>query len=262
MLQEANLNTDDGLYIRFRTDGGLFNLRYLLARTKTSEQRIAELLFMDDCAILAHTEEALQHLVDCFSEAATVFGIDPKTWSSGLLIGRNKWRCETQEAALKAEFIRWEAAEAKRRRREEKPPLSPPVKNLFGCPKKFVNILRQFHDGMTARVTIGGQESAPFSVHTGVRQGCVLAPVLFNIFLLCVTKLLHKESEDRRSVAVDFRLDGNLFNIRRFQVTTKLHRERVLELQFADDCALVSHTPQGLQSVLAAAVRERTAGWD
>ncbi|KAM3622945.1 uncharacterized protein V6R79_005228 [Siganus canaliculatus] len=30
----------------------------------------------------------------------------------------------------------------------------------FGCPAKFVNILCQFHDGMTARVTIGGQESA------------------------------------------------------------------------------------------------------
>lgn len=66
----------------------------------------------------------------------------------------------------------------------------------FGCPDKFVNILRQFHDGMTARVTIGGQESEPFPVRTGVRQGCVLAPVLFNIILLCVTKLLHNEIEN------------------------------------------------------------------
>lgn len=37
--------------------------------------------------------------------------------------------------------------------------------------------------------------------------------------------------------------------------TTKLQRERVIELQYADDCALVSHSPQDLQSVLAAAVR-------
>ena len=125
----------------------------------------------------------------------------------------------------------------------------------FGCPKKFVNILRQFHDGMTARVTIGGQESAPFPVHTGVRQGCVLAPVLFNIFLLCVTQLLHKEIEDSSGVTVDFRLDGNLFNIRRLQATTKLQKERITELQYADDCALVSHSPQDLQAVLAAAVR-------
>jgi hypothetical protein len=31
--------------------------------------------------------------------------------------------------------------------------------------------------------------------------------------------------------------------------------ERVLELQYADDCALVAHTPEGLQSILVAAVR-------
>ncbi len=42
----------------------------------------------------------------------------------------------------------------------------------FGCPNKFVNILHQFHNGMTARVSIGVKESEPFLVHTGVRQGC------------------------------------------------------------------------------------------
>lgn len=125
----------------------------------------------------------------------------------------------------------------------------------FGCPAKFVNILRQFHDGMMARVTIGGQESAPFPVCTGVRQGCVLAPVLFNVFLLCVTHLLHKELESSSGVAVDYRLDGNLFNTRRLQATTKLSRERVLELQYADDCALVAHSPQDLQAILAVVVK-------
>lgn len=89
------------------------------------------------------------------------------------------------------------------------------VLTKFGCPAKFVSILCQFHDVMMALVTIGGQESSPFPVRTGVRQGCVLAPVLFNIFLLCVTQLLHKVLEDNSGMAVDFRLDGNLFNIRR-----------------------------------------------
>jgi hypothetical protein len=124
----------------------------------------------------------------------------------------------------------------------------------FGSPYKFVNILCQFHDGIMAWMAIGGQKSVPFGVSIGVRQGCVLAPVLFNIFLLCVTQLLHKEHEDSCGVAVDFRLDGNLFNIRSLQ-TTKVLMERVLELQYADDCALEAHTPEDLQSVLVAAVR-------
>ena len=125
----------------------------------------------------------------------------------------------------------------------------------IGCPIKFVNILRQFHDGMTARVSIRGQESSPFPVCTGVRQGCVLAPILFNIFLLCVTQLLHKGIEENSGVTVEYRLDGNLFNIRRLHAKTKLHKVRILEMQYADDCAIVSHSPQGLQSVLDAAVR-------
>ena len=58
MPREANLDLPDGIYIRFRTNGSLFNLRRLLSRTKTIEEIITELLFADDCALLAHTEEA------------------------------------------------------------------------------------------------------------------------------------------------------------------------------------------------------------
>ena len=63
------------IYIRFRTDGSPSNLRRLLARTKTIEELITELLFADDCAVLAHTEEALQHIVNRFSAAAKNFGL-------------------------------------------------------------------------------------------------------------------------------------------------------------------------------------------
>ena len=70
-LREAKEDLPDGIYILFRTDGSLFNLRRTLARTKTVEELITELLFADDCALLAHTEEALQHIVNRFSEPRT-----------------------------------------------------------------------------------------------------------------------------------------------------------------------------------------------
>lgn len=44
-------------------------------------------------------------------------------------------------------------------------------------------------------------------------------------------------------VIIDFRLDGKLFNIRRLQATNNLSSENIIELQYADDCALVAHTP-------------------
>ena len=75
MLRQAKEDILDGIYIRFRSDGSLFNLRRLLSHTKTIEQLIMELLFSDDCALLAHTEVALQNLVDHFSEASKAFGL-------------------------------------------------------------------------------------------------------------------------------------------------------------------------------------------
>jgi len=40
---------------------------------------------------------------------------------------------------------------------------------------------------MKAKVTVGGRESDLFDVLGGVKQGCVLAPVIFNLFLVAVT---------------------------------------------------------------------------
>ena len=51
----------------------------------------------------------------------------------------------------------------------------------FGCPAKFIAMVRQFHDGMHARVQNDGEFSDPFPVTNGVKQGCVLASTLFSM---------------------------------------------------------------------------------
>ena len=73
ILREAKEDLPDGIYIRFRTDCSLFSDRRLLARTKTIEELVTELLCADNCALLAHTEEAQQHIVNRFSDAAENF---------------------------------------------------------------------------------------------------------------------------------------------------------------------------------------------
>ena len=75
LLRNAKEDLPDGIYIRVRTDGSLFNLRRLLARTKNIEEVTTKLLFADDCALLSHTEEALQHIVNRFSDAGKNFGL-------------------------------------------------------------------------------------------------------------------------------------------------------------------------------------------
>ena len=52
----------------------------------------------------------------------------------------------------------------------------------YGCPEKFT-MIEALHTGMMANVSDVGKVSESFSVTNGVKQGCVLAPTLFSIFL-------------------------------------------------------------------------------
>jgi len=61
------------------------------------------------------------------------------------------------------------------------------ILSRFGCPPNFLAVLQEFHSNMKAKVAVGGQLSDPFDVLVGVKQGCVLAPVIFNLFLVAVT---------------------------------------------------------------------------
>ena len=47
----------------------------------------------------------------------------------------------------------------------------------------MLTVIRQFHEGMRARVrTNDGEQSEWFDVTQGLRQGCVLSPLLSNVF--------------------------------------------------------------------------------
>ena len=46
----------DGMYIRYRTSGSVFNVCRLLSQRKASSSLARELLYADDCDIVAHSE--------------------------------------------------------------------------------------------------------------------------------------------------------------------------------------------------------------
>ena len=45
------------------------------------------------------------------------------------------------------------------------------ILSKLGCPPRFVDIIRSFHDGMLGRVIENGDASDPFPVSNGVKQG-------------------------------------------------------------------------------------------
>ena len=75
MLKQAFGQSSEGVYLHSRSSGGLFNLSRLKAKTKRIESLIRELLFADDAAIVSHSEEELQSMMEKFSNACRAFGL-------------------------------------------------------------------------------------------------------------------------------------------------------------------------------------------
>jgi hypothetical protein len=96
----------------------------------------------------------------------------------------------------------------------------------YGIPEKITNIIRNSYEGMTCRVVHGRQLTRAFQVKTGVRQGCLLSPLLF----LLVIDWIMKSSTAHKQNGIQWTL------------WTKLD-----DLDFADDLALLSHTQQQMQ---------------
>ncbi|XP_029643433.1 secreted RxLR effector protein 78-like [Octopus sinensis] len=63
----------------------------------------------------------------------------------------------------------------------------------YGCPDKFIRILKLLHDNMHARVQTDGGSSEPFKVTSGVKQGCIIAPTLFTIFIVTVLHIIQDD---------------------------------------------------------------------
>ena len=69
-------NNDVGVYIRYRTTGKVFNLRRFASKTKVFISLIRDLLYADDCDLLTHTEQDMQNLMNLFSSACKMLGLE------------------------------------------------------------------------------------------------------------------------------------------------------------------------------------------
>jgi len=122
----------------------------------------------------------------------------------------------------------------------------------FGCTPVFVDIIKLLHDGMKGTVFTSGKLTDSFPITAGVKQGCVLAPTLFSLFVAFVVMLVEKRLPE--GVPITYRMDGKVFNLRRLQTKSKVSRLSLVELQYADDAAICAHSPDALQNIMDAFV--------
>ena len=65
----------------------------------------------------------------------------------------------------------------------------------------MISVIRQFHDSMRVFVRLDDRVcSRWFAVEQGLRQGCVLAPLLFNIFFAAVKNVASTRFKADKSI--------------------------------------------------------------
>jgi len=101
------------------------------------------------------------------------------------------------------------------------------ILEALGFPTKIIKVIMALYNETKCRVRVYGQESKPFTVTTGVRQGAILSPTLFNI---CIDWAM-REALDNQDLGI--------------QLTSM--RNQLTDLDYADDIAILARTPQELQ---------------
>ena len=118
----------------------------------------------------------------------------------------------------------------------------------LGCPPQLVEILKQPHRNMKARVNLNGSLSEPIPVDNDVKQGDISAPTLFSIYFAVMLSYACQDCDI--GVFIRFRTSGKVFNLRRFNIKSKTFHSLVRELLFTNDADLVANTEEDMQLIM------------
>ena len=125
----------------------------------------------------------------------------------------------------------------------------------FGVPEKTVNLIRAFHTNLKAKISLNGELLEDINVENGLRQGCCMAPVPFNLYTTLVIERWQDQMADSEEVGatVQYKQDKKLF--RRY--TKNANKQKISECLFADDGALLASSRSGAET--AATVYQETS---
>jgi hypothetical protein len=59
----------------------------------------------------------------------------------------------------------------------------------------YLNVVKAIYDKPTANIILNGEKLKPFPLKSGIKQGCPLSPLLFNIVLEFLARAIRQEEE-------------------------------------------------------------------
>jgi hypothetical protein len=118
-----------------------------------------------------------------------------------------------------------------------------------GVAPKLVELITDLYEGGQVRVAAGGCTSAPFQVHTGVRQGCPMSPTLFNTYMDFIARLTAAQCQQQgvRGYGFAYRVNGQLV----YPPHAADKVAHMLMLLYADDLVLMAADSSELARALS-----------
>ena len=115
----------------------------------------------------------------------------------------------------------------------------------LGVPDPVIQLIKSFHNNMEANIRLDGNTLNPITVENGLRQGCCMAPVLFNLYSGLFVERWTDRVANIAGVGVNlkYKNDKKLFR----GYTRNASETRITELQFADDAAIPASTRTGVE---------------
>ena len=116
---------------------------------------------------------------------------------------------------------------------------------MFGVPVETVNLIRSFHQGMKARICQNGTTLDEIQVENGLRQGCCMAPVLFNLYT-CLAVERWLDRVDGHKWKWESLLSTNMMRSY-LEGTLEMQVKEISECLFADDGDLLASSRSGAE---------------
>ena len=89
----------------------------------------------------------------------------------------------------------------------------------YRCPEKFTTMIESLHTGMMVNVRNGGEVSDTFAITNGVKQGCVLAPTFFSIFMSAMLEEAFRDLGN--GIYIQSRQNADLFTVAHIRAKIK-----------------------------------------